>query len=106
MAFVQDESKLTERYQTTIPSSVRKQLGIGKGDLIRYRVDPHGRVYIESARKDADPALGKFLDFLEGDIATHPERIVAVPGELRDRMASLVEYVEVDLDAPLSPEDE
>lgn len=28
-------SKLTDRYQTTVPSSVRKLLGLGKGDRIR-----------------------------------------------------------------------
>lgn len=105
---VQETSKLTDRYQTTVPSGVRKQLNLGKGDRIRYCTDPDGRVYIEPMREEApgDPALGAFLDFLEADIRTHPERLEAVGGALHPRLASLVADVEVDLDEPLSPDDE
>ena len=46
-ALAKDVSKLTERYQTTVPASVRKQLKLGKGDQIRYCTEPSGRVYIE-----------------------------------------------------------
>lgn len=105
-AFVQEESKLTERYQTTVPSGVRKQLRIGKGDRIRYRVEASGRVYIEAVREgDADPALGAFLDFVEADIKAHPERLKAFDGALRDRLEALIGRVDVDLDAPLSDDD-
>lgn len=106
-AFVQEESKLTGRYQTTVPSGVRKQLRIGKGDRIRYRVEANGRVYIEAVREgDADPALGAFLDFVEADIKAHPERLKAFDGALRDRLQALVGHIDVDLDAPLSKDDE
>lgn len=106
-AFVQEESKLTERYQTTVPSGVRKQLRIGKGDRIRYRADANGRVYIEAVREeDDDPALGAFLDFVEADIKAHPERLRAFDGALHDRLKALVGQVDVDLDAPLSEDDE
>lgn len=106
-AFVEEESKLTERYQTTVPSGVRKQLRIGKGDRIRYRVEASGRVYIEAVREgDGDPALGAFLDFVEADIKAHPERLRAFGGALHDRLQALVGHVEVDLDAPLSEDDE
>lgn len=102
-----ERSKLTERYQTTIPSSVRKQLNLGKGDQIRYCVAQDGRVYIENARAaERDPALGAFLDFLEADIAAHPERVRAFDGALHDRLQALVGDVEVDLEEPLSPDDE
>ncbi|WP_188913072.1 type II toxin-antitoxin system PrlF family antitoxin [Aureimonas endophytica] len=105
--FVQEESKLTDRYQTTIPSGVRKQLRLGKGDRIRYRIDAEGRVYIEGAREEAeDPALGAFLDFLESDIRRHPERLLALDGALYERMKNLVGHADVDLDQPLSEEDE
>ena len=106
-AFAEQTSKLTDRYQTTVPSGVRKQLKLGKGDHIRYRTEPNGRVYIEPVRAaEGDPALGAFLEFLEADIKAHPERLGAFDGALRDRLAALVEVGDVDLDAPLSPDDE
>lgn len=105
-ALAQDVSKLTDRYQTTVPAGVRKQLNLGKGDQIRYCTEPSGRVYIEPVRSEADPALGAFLDFVEADIKAHPDRIHAFDGALHDRLSALVGGVDVDLDAPLSPEDE
>ena len=103
---VEDVSKLTDRYQTTVPSAVRKHLRLGKGDQIRYRTDPSGRVYIEAARDAADPALGAFLDLLEADVRAHPERLRAFDGALGDRLKALVHDVEIDLDSPLSADDE
>lgn len=106
-ALAQEVSKLTDRYQTTVPTGVRRQLKLGKGDQIRYCTEPSGRVYIESLRdSDADPALGAFLDFIEADIKGHPERLKAFDGALHDRLKALVGDVEVDLDAALSPDDE
>ncbi|ETX10993.1 regulator [Roseivivax halodurans JCM 10272] len=103
----QDVSTLTDRYQTTVPSSVRKQLKLGKGDQIRYCTEPSGRVYIEPARvEEDDPAIGAFLDFVEADIKAHPERLRAFDGALHDRLKALVGDVDVNLDDPLSPEDE
>lgn len=108
MATVSQEfSKLTDRYQTTVPSGVRKHLRLGKGDQIRYRTEASGRVYIESAgASDDDPALAAFLDLLESDLRAHPERLASFDGALRDRVASLVGQVAVDIDAALSPDDE
>lgn len=107
-ALTHEMSKLTDRYQTTVPASVRKQLKLGKGDRLRYCVEADGRVYIEPVREseDADPALGAFLDLLETDIKSHPERLEAFDGALRDRLEALVRDGEVDLDAPLCPDDE
>ena len=102
----EDVSKLTDRYQTTVPSAVRRHLRLGKGDQIRYRTDPSGRVYIEAVRDAADPALGAFLDLLEADVQAHPERLRAFDGALRDRLQALVGDVEINLDAPLSADDE
>lgn len=100
-------STLTDRYQTTVPAGVRKQLKLTKGDRLRYCVEADGRVYIEPVREEtADPALGAFLDLLEADIRARPERLEAFDGALRDRLEALVGDVEVDLDAALSPEDE
>lgn len=107
VALVKEVSKVTDRYQTTVPSGVRKQLNLGKGDRIRYCTDADGRVYIEPDREDgSDPALDAFLDFLEKDIREHPERLQAFDGALLNRMKALVEGVEVDLDAVLSSDDE
>ncbi|GGO56136.1 antitoxin PrlF [Roseovarius pacificus] len=103
----QDVSKLTDRYQTTVPSGVRKQLKLNKGDQIRYCIEASGRVYIEPVRaQEGDAALGAFLDFIETDIKAHPERIRTFDGALHDRLAALVGDIDVDLDEPLSPEDE
>lgn len=106
-ALAQDVSKLTDRYQTTVPRGVRKQLDLGKGDQIRYCTEPSGRVYIEPVRaEEGDPALGAFLDLIEGDIKKHPEHLRAFEGALHDRLKALVGGVDVDLDEPLSPDDE
>jgi len=88
-------------------AGVRKQLKLGKGDQIRYCTEPSGRVYIEPVRaEEEDPVLGAFLDFVEADIKAHPDRIRAFDGALHDRLAALVGDVDVDIDAPLSLEDE
>ena len=49
-ALVEEFSTLTERIQTTVPSGVRRQLKLGKGDRIRYCTEPTGRIYIERVR--------------------------------------------------------
>ncbi len=104
---IQDVSKLTDRYQTTVPSGVRKLLKLGKGDRIRYCIEPSGRVYIEPVRdEEVDPALCEFLDFVEADIKAHPERLRAFDGALHDRLKALVGEIDIDLGEPLSPDDE
>lgn len=106
-ALAQERSKLTDRYQTTVPRGVRKQLKLGKGGEIVYKTEASGRVYIESMHAgEGDPALGAFLDFVEADIKAHPERLRAFNGALHDRLKALVGDQRVDLDEPLSPDDE
>ena len=53
-----------------------------------------------------DPVLRPFLDFLARDIASHPERLQAVDTGLVQHLQALVGGVEVNLDAPLSADDE
>jgi len=102
-----ETSKLTDRYQTTVPSGVRKRLNLKKGDRLRYSISDDGRVFIEVDRDTGDdPALGAFLDLLETDIRKNPGHLRAFDGGLKDRLATLVGDVEIDLDAPLSPDDE
>ncbi len=102
------ESTLTDRYQTTVPETVRRALRLGKRDKIHYTIRPNGEVVLTRAERDqeADPALGAFLGFLARDITEHPERLQAMDAGLVQRIQSLVGGVEVDLDAPLSADDE
>ncbi|MBU6459642.1 MAG: type II toxin-antitoxin system PrlF family antitoxin [Proteobacteria bacterium] len=107
-ATLEAESTLTDRYQTTVPETVRRVLRLGKRDKIRYTIRPSGEVVLTrvgSAGED-DPVLGQFLGFLAHDIANHPDRLQAVDAGLIQRIRSLVGDVEADPDAVLSAGDE
>ena len=107
-ATLEVESTLTDRYQTTVPETVRRALKLGKRDKIHYTIRPSGEVVLTRAEASDvdDPVLGQFLGFLAADIARHPERLQAVDTGLVQRLESLVGRVDVDLDAALSPDDE
>ena len=107
-ATLEVESTLTDRYQTTVPETVRRALRLGKRDKIRYSIRPSGEVVLTRAEafEGDDPVLGQFLGFLARDIASHPERLRAVDAGLVQRLQSLVGGIEVDLDAALSADDE
>jgi antitoxin PrlF len=102
------KSTLTDRYQTTVPETVRRALRLGKRDKILYTIGPNGKVVLTKAEaaEESDPLLGQFLGFLARDISSHPEHLRAVDADLVERLQSLVGDVEVDLDAPLSADDE
>lgn len=107
-ATIEAESTLTDRYQTTVPETVRRALRLGKRDKIHYTIRPGGEVVltrVEAPEAD-DPVLGQFLAFLARDMASHPERLQAIDASLVQRLQSLTAGVEVDLDAPLSADDE
>ena len=102
------ESTLTDRYQTTVPETVRRALRLGKRDKIHYTIRSSGEVVLtraEAAEGD-DPVLGQFLGFLVRDIASHPERLQAIDASFVQRLQSLTGGIEVDLDAALSADDE
>ena len=105
---MQVESTLTDRYQTTVPETVRRALRLGKRDKINYTIRPDGEVVLTraAAGENDDPALAPFLSFLARDLAAHPERLQAVDAGLAQRIQALVGSVEIDLDAPLSADDE
>lgn len=107
-ATLEAESTLTDRYQTTVPETVRRALRLGKRDKIHYTIRPGGEVVLTRAEAagDDDPVLGQFLGFLARDIASHPERLQAVDAGLVQRLRSLVGDVDVDFDAALSADDE
>ena len=100
---MQAESTLTDRYQTTVPESVRRVLGLSKRDTLVYTVLDDGTVRI--SRANEDPALAPFLALLAEDIALHPENLQVVPDGLLRRIDDLVGDVDVDLDAPLDDDD-
>jgi len=96
------EASLTDRYQTTVPTAVRKALNVGKRDKISYVVQADGTVILRRAKAEhADPALAGFLRRLERDIAAHPERLVPVTSAMKKRIDRLIGKLDVDLDKPL-----
>jgi antitoxin PrlF len=105
---MQVESTLTDRYQTTVPETVRRALRLGKRDKIHYTIRPDGEVVLTraAASENDDPALAPFLGFLARDLAEHPERLQALDAGLAQRIQVLVGGVALDLDAPLSADDE
>ncbi|MBK9444295.1 MAG: type II toxin-antitoxin system PrlF family antitoxin [Comamonadaceae bacterium] len=107
-AILEAESKLTERYQTTVPESVRRALKLGKRDKIRFTIRPDGDVVLTRSGQadDEDPVMGHFLKFLAHDMTTHPERLTAIDTNLVHQIGSLVSNAVIDLDEPLSADDE
>lgn len=103
------ESTLTDRYQTTVPETVRRALRLEKKDKIRYTITANGEVLLSRVEKvevPDDPVLGRFLHFLAHDIASSPERLQAVDAGLVKRLRMLTKDVELNLDSPLAEDDE
>jgi antitoxin PrlF len=107
-ATLEVESTLTDRYQTTVPEMVRRSLRLGKRDKVHYSIRPNGEVVLSRAEfsETDDPVLGQFLGFLSRDMTEHPERLQALDASFVQRLQSLTMGIEVDLDAPLSADDE
>src|SRR5690554_1879365 len=102
------ESTVTSRGQTTIPSPIRKALGLATADKIRFILSGDNTVTLTRAtlQPESDPIVDHFLAFLERDALDHPGHIQAVTPEVVARARSLVEGVQVDLDARLNDDDE
>jgi antitoxin PrlF len=100
-------STLTDRYQTTVPESVRAALKLRKRDKLRYAIQADGSVLMTRAEPDTDdPVLEQFLGFIARDVVNHPERLQTIDPGLLSRIQALLGRGEIDLDAPLSPDDE
>ena len=100
------ESTLTDRYQTTVPELIRKALGVGKREKIKYSIQDDGSVVMSKAVVDTeDPVVGAFLNLLAEDARENPANLKALTPELVTRIDDLVGGVELDLDAPLPDED-
>ena len=55
------ESTLTDRYQTTVPETVRRALRLRKRDKIQYTIRPGGEVVLSrvAITGEDDPVLGR-----------------------------------------------
>ena len=101
------DSKLTNRYQTTVPEMVRKALQLKKHDRIRYTLQSDGTILISRADNDEnDPVLSQFLTFLANDISQNPNNASSISSDLVERIKPLVCGVEIDMNSPLSDEDD
>ena len=85
-------SKVTSKAQTTIPTGVRNALHVRPGDEIEYVINGDEAVIRRAAPGDVvdeDPSLLGFLDLIERDIHTHPERALSLSPELLERIRLL-----------------
>jgi antitoxin PrlF len=107
-SLLEAESTLTDRYQTTVPDTVRRALSLGKRDKIRYTIRPDGAVVLTRAADAAedDPVISNFLDFLARDMAANPQRVSAINAEFAKRIQLLVADVQIDIESALAAEDE
>ena len=94
-------SKVTARSQTTLPSGVRKALGLRPGDQIAYEIEKDQVVIRKVMAEDEDPALDGFLDLLENDIARHKDRVIFATEGFANYLQELTVGIEVDYDAPI-----
>jgi len=104
---IEDDSTLTDRYQTTVPASVRRALNLKRRDRLHYTVRPNGEVVLTRASDEpsADPVITNFLAFLERDLQQHPEHIRPVTVGTFAEAERLTAGIEVNLDEAL-PEDD
>jgi antitoxin PrlF len=107
-AILEVESTLTDRYQTTVPETVRRALSLGKRDKTHYTIRPGSDVVLTRAGRAEvdDPVLNQFLGLLTNDMTTHPERLRTEDTSFSQRIQSLRKGVIVDIDTELSAEDE
>jgi len=103
----EDDSTLTDRYQTTVPASIRRALKLKRRDRIHYTVRADGEVVLTRGRDESsqDPVMKSFLAFLERDLQERPENIRPVSASTFAAAEHLTAGIEVDLDEEL-PEDD
>jgi antitoxin PrlF len=105
---IEDDSTLTDRYQTTVPASVRRALKLKRRDRIHYTVRPNGEVVLSRASDEPnqDPVMINFLAFLERDLREHPNNIRPVTASVFSEAERLTADIEVDLDETLPGDDD
>lgn len=101
------ESTLTDRFQTTVPSVVRKALHLGKKDKIQFTIEANGNVSLTRVEPiDNDPILDGFLSFLADDMKNQPSNIQPMTASMKSHVESLVADVDIDMNDALLDEDE
>jgi len=101
------ESTLTDRFQTTVPSVVRKALHLDKKDKIQFTIETDGTVSLSRVEPiDNDPILDGFLSFLAQDMINQPGNIQPMTASMQKRTDSLVSDIDINLDEQLLDEDE
>lgn len=106
---IEDDSTLTDRYQTTVPASIRRALKLKRRDRIHYTVRSDGEVVLSRASdevKHHDPVMVNFLNFLERDLLAHPENIHPMTANSLAEAESLTAGMEVDLEEALEEDDD
>ena|SRR5215213_9820724 len=96
-------SRVTSRSQTTLPNGVRKALGVKPGeDALEWEIRGNEVVARRATgQEEHDPALLPFLQFLERDIAAHPERLREMPESLYERLLAVTAGLDGDPDEPI-----
>ncbi|MFM8927690.1 MAG: type II toxin-antitoxin system PrlF family antitoxin, partial [Rhodoluna sp.] len=85
----EEESSLTDRYQTTVPARIRKLLGLTKRDKLQWIIDDSGTIILRKAQlEESDPIFDSWLDFIEKDIFEHPERLVPLDDKWYEQMVA------------------
>lgn len=95
------QSTVTARSQTTIPTGVRKALGIEPGDKVGYVIKGATAVMTRLDQDESDggdPKLAAFVALLARDIEARPGRLKVIPRTLVARIRRLTAGVDVDLD--------
>ncbi|MCK0744894.1 type II toxin-antitoxin system PrlF family antitoxin [Chromohalobacter nigrandesensis] len=105
---IEDDSTLTDRYQTTVPASIRRALKLKRRDRLHYTVRPNGEVVLSRAGDEPsqDPVVAGFLAFLERDLQAHPENIRPATTSTFAEAERLTSGIEVDLDETLPVDDD
>jgi antitoxin PrlF len=96
-------SKITTKFQTTVPSGVRKALDLAPGDQVSYVIRGNRALIIKArAEEPRDPALDGFLALLTRDITSHPERLKNLSPSLIARLRNATAKIDVDLDSRIT----
>lgn len=99
------QSTLTDRYQTTIPTSVRKELGLGKRDLIEFVQAEDGSILLRRAVPE-EPVefpeeLIAWIQLLDKDQQQNPGQFQVLDEEFFATAKAIVGDLEVDLNQDL-----
>lgn len=65
-------SKVSVKSQTVLPAQVRRALGVGPGDTLRYRITPDGVLIDKAPAAEADDPFATFSEWAgEADEAAY-----------------------------------